>query len=167
MKLRHLRGLQQYIMRLCKTGLLKYPDNMYIPETDRGEPIKWARISQHQITSEVIKKIIPELLSCSWSEMVSRKESQTTDFFCSHGWSEPFREFMATIDEFVQERKVTEDQGFWICVSEFNYRVAILRVFLGLLAHELPQKLTETAETFFSQKTPLSLTAAFSPTQNL
>ena len=116
MKLRHLRGLQQYIMRLCKTGLLKYPDNMYIPETDRGKPIKWARISQHQINSEVVKKIIPKLGSCSWSEMVSRKESQTTDFFCSHGWSEPFREFMATIDEFVRLRKVTEDQGFWICV---------------------------------------------------
>ena len=48
--------------------------------------------------------------------MVSRNESQTTDFFCSHGWSEPFREFMATIDEFVRSRKVTEDQGFWICV---------------------------------------------------
>ena len=116
MKLRHLRGLQQYIMRLCKVGVLKYPDNQFVKETERGKPIKWARIAQHQINGEVIMKIIPKQGSCSWSEMVSRNESQTTDFFCSHGWSEPFREFMATIEKFVHKHTVTLDQGFWICV---------------------------------------------------
>ena len=117
MKLRHLRGLQQYIMRLCKTGVLKYPDNMF--NQDRGyagKSIKWSKISQHEITGEVIKQVIPQIGSCSWSEMVSPAELQTRDVFCSHCWNEPFREFMATIERFVQERKVTADHGFWICV---------------------------------------------------
>jgi len=117
MKLWHLRSLQQYIMRLCKAGVLKYPDNLF--NRDRGVagiPIKWTKINQHEINGEVVKRIIPERNSCSWSEMVSPAEPQTRDFFCSHSWSEPFREFMASIERFVQERKVTAEQGFWICV---------------------------------------------------
>ena len=65
MKLRHLRGLQQYIMRLCKVGVLKYPESEHIPKTEWGKPIKWARIAQHEICYEVIMKIIPKQDSCS------------------------------------------------------------------------------------------------------
>lgn len=117
MQLRHLRNLQQYVMRLCKTGLLKYPDNRLNRERGTaGQSVKWSRITQHEINALVVKGIIPQEHSCSWSELVSRDVPQTRDYFCSHSWSEPFREFMASIERFAQERKVTAGQAFWICV---------------------------------------------------
>ena len=114
MKLLHLRNLEQYVKRLCKVGLLKYPDHYF--NRSRGKackPIRWSVIAQHEITSEIIKRIIPEEHSCSWSEMVSPDEAQGTDLFCSHSWSEAFREFMASIERFVEECDATDDTGFW------------------------------------------------------
>ena len=114
MKLLHLRNLEQYVKRLCKVGLLKYPDHYF--NRSRGKackPIRWSVIAQHEITSEIIKRIIPEEHSCSWSEMVSPDEAQGTDLFCSHSWSEAFREFMASIERFVSDCGATADTGFW------------------------------------------------------
>jgi hypothetical protein len=114
MKLRHLRNLEQYIQRLCKTGLLKYPDHHFNRSRGKaGKPVKWSVIAQHEITSEIIKRIIPEEHSCSWSEMISPDEPQETDRFCSHSWSEAFREFMTSIERFVEECDATDDTGFW------------------------------------------------------
>ena len=114
MKLLHLRNLEQYVKRLCKVGLLKYPDHYF--NRSRGKackPIRWSVIAQHEITSEIIKRIIPEEHSCSWSEMVSPGEAQEAHYFCSHSWSEAFREFMASIEQFVAERRVPIGTGFW------------------------------------------------------
>ena len=116
MQLRHLRDLKQYIMRLCKTRLLRYPDHHFNRSRGKSGTIKWSVIAQHEITSEIIKRIIPEEHSCSWSELVSPDEAQKAELFCSHSWSEAFREFMASIERFVEECDATADTGFW---SEF------------------------------------------------
>mmetsp|Transcript_17604 Transcript_17604/g.48306 ORF Transcript_17604/g.48306 Transcript_17604/m.48306 type:complete len:794 (+) Transcript_17604:102-2483(+) len=119
--LRQLRELSEFLQRLCKAGLLKYPRSDFNERLARvGQCIKWSQISMHEVTSEVIKKVIPETSSCSWVELVSHGRKQTRAYFCSHNWSESFRDFMATIAHHSREYKVRPDETYWICVFANN-----------------------------------------------
>jgi len=61
--LKQLRELREFTKRLCKVGLLEYPDSAYNQTLNRvGHSIKWTQITQNEIVTEIIKKIIPEKL---------------------------------------------------------------------------------------------------------
>jgi len=113
--LRQLHDLQDFVKRLCKSGLLRYPDDQFNKHR-AGKSIKWTRISQHEIVSTVIRKIIPKEHSCSWTELVAHGQPQTRKFFCSHSWAETFRDFMAAIDLHARENGVSIEDTYWICV---------------------------------------------------
>eukprot|EP00930_Biecheleria_cincta_P029855 TRINITY_DN20715_c0_g1_i1.p1 TRINITY_DN20715_c0_g1~~TRINITY_DN20715_c0_g1_i1.p1 ORF type:complete len:826 (-),score=136.92 TRINITY_DN20715_c0_g1_i1:57-2534(-) len=120
--LRQLRDLRQFLQRLCKMGLLKFPQDAFNKQRLRaGERIQWTRINQHDIVATVIKQIIPSgKNSCSWVEMLANGRPQTRRFFCSHNWNEPFRDFMASIDHHTRNQRVAPDDSYWICVYANN-----------------------------------------------
>lgn len=115
--LRQLRDLREFAKRLCKVGLLKFPQTRHNEELDQvGHRVKWTRISQYEINSEIIKRVIPEEFSCSWAELVANGYPQARRFFCSHSWSEPFRDFMAAIEHHAWRNSVGPEGSYWICV---------------------------------------------------
>lgn len=119
--LKQLRELAEFLQRLCKVGLLKYPDNDFNRSQGRaGQRIKWSKITMHEITSELIKKVIPESSSCSYVELVGHGRKQPRTYFCSHNWGENFRDFAATIAHHSREFKVRTDEAYWICVFANN-----------------------------------------------
>jgi len=125
--LRQLRELHEFAKRLCKAGVLRYPDD---DETSyskfcrfggtAGKRILWIDLNQHDITALIIKRIIPEQYSCSWAEFVARYGPQTRRYFVSHNWSEYFRDFMCAIEHHVFHHGVSHDDAYWICVYANN-----------------------------------------------
>jgi len=135
MSLRQLRELQAFCTRLCKAGILKYPDDDFNKKLDRGgRRVKWTQLTQHEICNLIIKKIIPRENSCSWAEVVADGKPQTRDFFCSHNWGECFRDFMVSIEAHAKERGVALEDTYWICVYANNQH----NVELGLTLQESP-----------------------------
>lgn len=115
--LRQLRELRELVKRLCKAGLLKFPATPFNERRNcAGKRIRWTQITQHEIVSEIVKRIIPQRHSCSWMEVVSCGNPQERRFYCSHNWSEPFRDFMATIEHHAREHRAGPEDAYWICV---------------------------------------------------
>jgi len=135
MTLKQLREMRNFVQRLCKTGLLKYPPIPHNDALGRSKSrIQWTQITHHEIVSEIIKKVIPKENSCSWVEMVGRSQAQPRKFFCSHNWSEPFHDFMSTIDRHARENRAGPEDTYWICV----YANDQWKVDLGLRLRESP-----------------------------
>jgi len=117
MTLRQLRDLREFVKRLCKGRMLKYPTNEFNDRLERsGKTIPWTQVTQHDITSEVVKKIIPQKHSCSWVELVANGKPQTRKYFISHNWSETFRDFMEALEHHARNNGVALDDSYWICV---------------------------------------------------
>jgi len=126
--LRQLRELREFAKRLCKAGVLRYPDDDETPFAKfcreggvAGKRIMWIDLNQHDITGVIIKRIIPEQYSCSWAEFVApRGTRQTRRYFVSHNWSEYFRDFMCAVEHHVFHHGVSYDDAYWICVYANN-----------------------------------------------
>eukprot|EP00928_Gymnodinium_smaydae_P032365 TRINITY_DN23461_c0_g1_i2.p1 TRINITY_DN23461_c0_g1~~TRINITY_DN23461_c0_g1_i2.p1 ORF type:complete len:834 (-),score=82.75 TRINITY_DN23461_c0_g1_i2:157-2523(-) len=129
MTLRNLRELRLFLERLCKFGLLKYPENEFNDAMQRSNRrIKWTQINQHDIVATVVKRIIPEKDSCSWVEMIANGRPQTRRFFCSHNWSEPFRDFMKSIEFHTRYNSIGAADSYWICVyanDQWNVQLGV------------------------------------------
>lgn len=113
MTLRELRALADFVRRLCKVNLLK--------TSDGDHRLLWNQVSQHEICNLVIKRIIPQGTRCSWPDFVARKgQLRHADTFCCHYWGEPFRDFMAAVEQHAWDQKLMVDHSFWCCVSAFD-----------------------------------------------
>jgi hypothetical protein len=113
-----LRSLQDYLKRLCKTGLLRHSSEFAAEKGLTGKALGWTLLNMHHINLEVIKKLIPSKNSCSWIQIVS-SEPQKPKVYVSHNWSQPFRDFMKAIELFQGCATSQVDVGihdpFFIC----------------------------------------------------
>mmetsp|Transcript_42866 Transcript_42866/g.100547 ORF Transcript_42866/g.100547 Transcript_42866/m.100547 type:complete len:875 (-) Transcript_42866:245-2869(-) len=119
--LQQIRELSAFVQRLCKTGLLRYPNKEpYQCRELVNLPVPWSQVSMYEINDQLIKKVIPKACSCSWVELVGRGRKQPRKFFCSHNWGEHFRDFVATIQRHALKYKVPSSHSYWICVFANN-----------------------------------------------
>jgi hypothetical protein len=114
-----LRSLQDFLKRLCKMGLLRHTSSFSKQEGTHGKAIGWTIINMHNISDEVVKKLIPEDKSCSWSQIVS-KQIQRPKVYVSHNWSEPFRDFMKALELYQASTEVGIHDAFFICTFANN-----------------------------------------------
>lgn len=114
-----LRSMQDYLKRLCKMGLLRHTSKFSKEQDLYGKVIGWTVINMHSISEEVIKKLIPEDRSCSWSQIVS-KQTQRPRVYVSHNWSEPFRDFMKALELYQASMEVGIHDAFFICTFANN-----------------------------------------------
>jgi len=121
MTLKQLRELREFAKRLCVARLLKYPQSARNDALEvSGKPVRWTQLTPHEITSEIIKRVIPQEHSCSWVELVSNGRRQERVFFCSHYWGESFRNFMGTIEHHALANRVHQSESYWICIFANN-----------------------------------------------
>lgn len=116
MTLQQFRDLREFVKRLCKINILSYPDDAYHVDV-KGQRILWSKVNQYDICGLIIKRIIPQELSCSWTELVARGQPQEPAYFLSHWWGGSFRDFMAALEYHARERMANLDDGYWFCVA--------------------------------------------------
>ena len=111
MSLQQLREMRDLVQRLTKAKLLV--------DEKTGKTLSWPEVNMHHICHLVIKKIIPASAKCSWVEHVA-SEKQPPQFFVTHNWNEPFRDFMSAIEIHAREVGVRPRETYWICVFAIN-----------------------------------------------
>jgi len=121
--LKQLRELHAFIRSLAKVGLLR----------SKGERIEWSDVNMHTICHAVLKKLIPTSEGCSWVEIVA-KGPQEPKHFVSHNWSEPFNDFMSSVELHAAEHGNIGSAAYWICTfANSQFEVA-----LGVTLEECP-----------------------------
>ncbi|CAE8740856.1 unnamed protein product [Polarella glacialis] len=133
--LKRLRELALFLQQLCKMGIISYPLNPHRTVGVTGARVKWTQLTMHEITSEMLKCVIPRQDSCSWVELVTPgQDVQRCRFFCSHSWSEPFNDFMTSIERHALRNKARPADAYWICVFANNQ----WKIELGVSLHQSP-----------------------------
>eukprot|EP00439_Symbiodinium_sp_Y106_P082946 s1288_g22.t1 len=129
---KQLKQLSLFLQRLCKALLLKH-SSQHSKETGcYDEYITWFDINMYDITSEVIKKVIPYVNPkiqgappqmaqewCSWSEFVAHKP-QPARLMISHWWGGRFRDFMRVIQELCVDEALPGSTPLWVCTFANN-----------------------------------------------
>eukprot|EP00930_Biecheleria_cincta_P047013 TRINITY_DN3251_c0_g2_i1.p1 TRINITY_DN3251_c0_g2~~TRINITY_DN3251_c0_g2_i1.p1 ORF type:complete len:1143 (+),score=191.30 TRINITY_DN3251_c0_g2_i1:33-3461(+) len=118
MTLPQLRSTATFARRLCKMGVLKFPENQFNRDRNRaGQRIQWSQLTLHELTSEIMLKLIPQKNSCSWVEFISSElpDKNQKHVLCSHNWAEAFRDFVNTAEQVCLENRFSSDVGLWIC----------------------------------------------------
>ncbi|CAE7582165.1 anks1b [Symbiodinium pilosum] len=130
---KQLRQLALFLQRLCKALLLKHSTEHSKDIGCYDEYITWFDINMYDITSEVIKKVIPyvdpqiegaqhaqiEQEWCSWSEFVAPKP-QPAKLMISHWWGGRFRDFMRVIQELCVDEALPGSTPLWVCTFANN-----------------------------------------------
>ena len=130
---KQLRQLSLFLQRLCKALLLKYSSQHSKENGCYDEYITWFDINMYDITSEVIKKVIPYVNPkiqgarhaqmaqewCSWSEFVAHKP-QPARLMISHWWGGRFRDFMRVIQELCVDEALPGSTPLWVCTFANN-----------------------------------------------
>eukprot|EP00404_Azadinium_spinosum_P060963 CAMPEP_0180698238 /NCGR_PEP_ID=MMETSP1038_2-20121128/3919_1 /TAXON_ID=632150 /ORGANISM="Azadinium spinosum, Strain 3D9" /LENGTH=797 /DNA_ID=CAMNT_0022729797 /DNA_START=45 /DNA_END=2439 /DNA_ORIENTATION=+ len=129
---RQLRELSLLLQRLCKARVLKRTTEFSKSVGQYGTVIDWFEVNMFDISNEVIKKVIPFVDPdgkedpsdprkqwYSWAEFVAQKE-QPPSIMVSHSWSGRFRDFMAVIDNLVNDKSLSVTTTIWICTFANN-----------------------------------------------
>ncbi|CAE7564828.1 Amacr [Symbiodinium sp. CCMP2456] len=130
---KQLRQLSLFLQRLCKALLLKHSSQHSKENGCYDEYITWFDINMYDITSEVIKKVIPYVNPkiqgarhaqmaqewCSWSEFVAHKP-QPARLMISHWWGGRFRDFMRVIQELCVDEALPGSTPLWVCTFANN-----------------------------------------------
>lgn len=117
--LAQLRSTARLMKQLCKARLLKFTSEFARNTSNYSKDIKWTEINMHNINQEVILKLIPKSDSCSWVEIVTATV-QKPQVFVSHNWSEPFRDFMKSIELYHFSSGIGVHDTFFICTFANN-----------------------------------------------
>ena len=130
---KQLRQLALFLQRLCKALLLKHSTEHSKDNGCYDEYITWFDINMYDITSEVIKKVIPYVNPkiqgarhskiaqdwCSWSEFVAQRP-QPARLMISHWWGGRFRDFMRVIQELCVDEALPGSTPLWVCTFANN-----------------------------------------------
>jgi len=119
MTLRQLRELKDFVLRLCKTRLLRNPISGF--GRVKGQKILWTQINQYDICEQIMTRIIQDdENSCSWVELVANGKIQSPKTFISHWWGEFFRDFMLSLEHHARLHNIKDDDGYYFCVCANN-----------------------------------------------
>lgn len=142
LSVKQLTELRSFLRRLCNARLIRFTEASKFAGDRRGEPIDWFEINLYNISDEVIRKVIPEVLSdggefvdidgapqsapandkwCSWAELVMKPgHRQKAMIMFSHWWGGAFRDFMASVDMLVRDKALSMETKIWICTFANN-----------------------------------------------
>jgi len=73
----------------------------------------------HDINEEIIKKLISNKHPCSWMEIITT-EDQSSKYFVSHNWAEPFRDFMHSLETHAAMNCLGIHDVFFVCTFANN-----------------------------------------------
>ncbi|CAJ1453527.1 unnamed protein product, partial [Effrenium voratum] len=123
--IKQLRTLHSFLQYLTKTEVLKHTSEFSRTTGMHNKLIPWTSLNMYDITTEVIKKVIPhvdpegehiddERRWYSWVEFVAAKE-QPAQIMLSHWWGGRFMDFMQSVDKMALDRSLSIYTPIWIC----------------------------------------------------
>lgn len=127
---RQLKSLRVFLQRLCKTGLLKGKAR---GDADRGlgSALGWYDITMYDIRDKLLEIIPfldphfehdssqPQKRWYSWAEVVATGPKKPT-IMISHFWGGRFCDFMAVIDQLIEDRSLNVSTVLWVCTFANN-----------------------------------------------